>query len=82
MSSLECAYKTTCQPSIPSIHAMLPLGYSGDLWCAFNVCWAQLERAELAALSLPSQGGMRFTGGGRCNMLNRVLGMFAQDLTK
>ena len=45
------------------------------------MCWAQLERTELAALSLLSHEVMRFTGGGRCNMLNCVLGMFAQDLT-
>ena len=44
---------------------MLRLGYSGDLLCAFAVCWAQLERAELAALSLPSHVNMRFTGGGQ-----------------
>ena len=59
------------------------LGIERRWWCAFNVCWAQLERAELAALSLPSHEDMRFTReGGRCNMLNCVLTMFAQDLTK
>ena len=64
VSSMEGAYETIRQPSMPSIHAMLRLGYSGDLWCAFNVCSAKLERAELAALPLPSHGDMNFYRGG------------------
>ena len=44
---------------------MLSLGSSGDLWRAFNACWAQLDRAELGALSLPSHEDMRFTGWGQ-----------------
>ena len=58
---------------------MLRLGYSGDLRCAFNVSWAQLEGAELAALSLPSHEDMRFTGGADVTCKLRVV---SQDLTK